>query len=92
MKIQIFILKTFIQLEAEATNRACVLAGQANCPLYVVHVMSKGAARVIAAHRQQGKVIFGEPIAAGLAVDGRNYFDKNWEHAAAYVRFYKLKF
>ncbi|KAI1714685.1 amidohydrolase family domain-containing protein [Ditylenchus destructor] len=73
------------ELEAEATNRACVLAGQANCPLYVVHVMSKGAARVIAAHRQQGKVIFGEPIAAGLAVDGRNYFDKNWEHAAAYI-------
>ncbi|KAI1721941.1 amidohydrolase family domain-containing protein [Ditylenchus destructor] len=73
------------ELEAEATNRACVLAGQANCPLYVVHVMSKGAARVIATHRQQGKVIFGEPIAAGLAVDGRNYFDKNWEHAAAYI-------
>lgn len=43
------------QLEAEATNRACVMASQANCPLYVVHVMSKGAARAIAHHRQKGE-------------------------------------
>jgi dihydropyrimidinase len=72
-------------LEAEATNRACVLAAQANCPLYVVHVMSKGAARVIADHRQRGRIIFGEPIAAGLACDGTNYYAKDWKHAAAYV-------
>ena len=30
------------QLEAEATNRACTIAKMANCPLYVVHVMTKG--------------------------------------------------
>ncbi|KIH51074.1 hypothetical protein ANCDUO_18843 [Ancylostoma duodenale] len=45
----------FLQLEAEATNRACVMASQANCPLYVVHVMSKGAAKAIAEHRQKGE-------------------------------------
>ncbi|XGW31144.1 hypothetical protein V3C99_009811 [Haemonchus contortus] len=73
------------ELEAEATNRACVMASQANCPLYVVHVMSKGAARAIAHHRQKGHVIFGEPIAAGLAVDGSHYYDKDWVHAAQYV-------
>uniref|UniRef100_A0A915DW20 Amidohydrolase-related domain-containing protein n=1 Tax=Ditylenchus dipsaci TaxID=166011 RepID=A0A915DW20_9BILA len=73
------------ELEAEATNRACVLAGQANCPLYVVHVMSKGAARVIAQHRQNGQVIFGEPIAAGLVLDGSHYYNKDWTHAAAYI-------
>ncbi|KAK5980902.1 hypothetical protein GCK32_011810, partial [Trichostrongylus colubriformis] len=64
------------ELEAEATNRACVMASQANCPLYVVHVMSKGAAKAIAQHRQKGHIIFGEPIAAGLAVDGSHYYNK----------------
>ncbi|WKY04315.1 hypothetical protein Q1695_005373 [Nippostrongylus brasiliensis] len=73
------------ELEAEATNRACVMASQANCPLYVVHVMSKGAAKAIAHHRQKGHVIFGEPIAAGLAVDGSHYYSKDWTHAAQYV-------
>ncbi|CAI4226482.1 unnamed protein product [Auanema sp. JU1783] len=73
------------ELEAEATNRACVLASQANCPLYVVHVMSKGAAKAIAHHRQNGAVIFGEPIAAGLATDGSHYYNRDWLHAARYV-------
>ncbi|KAI6187332.1 Amidohydro-rel domain-containing protein [Aphelenchoides besseyi] len=73
------------ELEAEATNRACVLAAEANCPLYVVHVMSKGAADVIAQHRQRGNVVFGEPIAAGLALWGEHYFASNWDHAAAYI-------
>ncbi|KAK6016969.1 hypothetical protein OSTOST_17544, partial [Ostertagia ostertagi] len=30
-------------------------------------------------------VIFGEPVAAGLALDGSHYFDKDWLHAARYV-------
>ncbi|PIO56862.1 hypothetical protein TELCIR_21737, partial [Teladorsagia circumcincta] len=30
-------------------------------------------------------VIFGEPIAAGLAVDGSHYYDEDWTHAAQYV-------
>ena len=39
-------------LEAEATNRACVIANRANTPVYIVHVMSKGAADVIVSHRK----------------------------------------
>lgn len=32
-----------------------------------------------------GKVVFGEALPAALAVDGSNYFDKSWRHAAAHV-------
>uniref|UniRef100_A0A7E4W6P6 dihydropyrimidinase n=1 Tax=Panagrellus redivivus TaxID=6233 RepID=A0A7E4W6P6_PANRE len=73
------------ELEAEATHRACTLAEQAFCPLYVVHVMSKGAAKVIARHRQRGSVVFGEPIAAALGVDGSHYYDPDFNHAAGFV-------
>jgi len=62
-----------------------VLAGQANCPLYVVHVMSAGAAEAIAKHRATGAVVFGEPIAAGLALDGSHYYHPDFHHAAAHV-------
>jgi dihydropyrimidinase len=74
-------------VEAEATNRACVIANQTKCPLYVVHVMSISAAEEVMRARQRwGKrFIFGETLAAALGTDGNEYHDKCWHHAAAHV-------
>lgn len=73
------------EVEAEAVHRAVVMAKQINCPLYVVHVMSKSAAEEIANGRQQDVVLFGETLVCALATDGRNYYNKCWVHAAAHV-------
>jgi dihydropyrimidinase len=74
-------------VEAEATNRACMIANQTKCPLYVVHVMSISAAEEVMRARQLWgkKFIFGETLAAALGTDGNEYNSKCWHHAAAHV-------
>lgn len=73
------------EVETEAVMRACVMANQVDCPLYIVHVMAKTSADIIIRKRNEGHVIFGEPIAASLACNGKHYYNKCWRHAAGYV-------
>ncbi|XP_012138424.2 collapsin Response Mediator Protein isoform X1 [Megachile rotundata] len=73
------------EVEAEAVYRASVIASQVNCPLYVVHVMSRSAAEAVQIARKRGICVFGETLVATIGTDGTNYAHKCWRHAAAYV-------
>ena len=62
-----------LKVEAEATQRAICIANQVNCPLYVVHVMSKSAADVISAARKEGIQINLWPLTLQLEIDVKCY-------------------
>ncbi|XP_023954836.2 dihydropyrimidinase isoform X2 [Bicyclus anynana] len=74
------------EVEAEAVNRACVIANQMNAPLYIVHMMSKSAVDALRnARLRQRRAIIGETLAATVGTDGMHYTNACFRHAAAHV-------
>ncbi|XP_037922617.1 dihydropyrimidinase isoform X2 [Hermetia illucens] len=54
------------EVEAEATNRACVLAHQMKAPLYVTRVTNKLSADAIGRARHSGTCVYGETLASSI--------------------------
>ncbi|XP_076761307.1 collapsin Response Mediator Protein isoform X2 [Xylocopa sonorina] len=73
------------EVEAEAVNRACVIASQVNCPVYVTALSSKSAADVVSAKRSEGVVLFGETLASAVGIDGSEQYGKDIEKARRYI-------
>ncbi|XP_077587522.1 dihydropyrimidinase-related protein 5-like isoform X2 [Stigmatopora nigra] len=73
------------ELEAEATHRAITIANRARCPIYLVNVSSMAAGDVVAAAKTQGRVVLGETTTAHAVLNGAQYYDQDWAHAAAHV-------
>ena len=65
--------------------RACVLANQVGCPLFIYSLSSSMASDIVKKRKEKDCVVAGEVTAAGLACDGSNYWNKSWSHAAAFV-------
>lgn len=73
------------EVEAEATNRAIMIADMTGAPLYVVHTSCRQAHEAIARARAAGKRVYGEPLIQHLLLDSSEYQDKDWDHAARRV-------
>ncbi len=73
------------QVEGEATNRAIMIADMAGVPLYVVHTSCEDAHEAIRRARSAGKRVWGEPLIQHLTLDGSEYQNPDWDHAARRV-------
>ncbi|XP_011267097.1 dihydropyrimidinase isoform X2 [Camponotus floridanus] len=73
------------EVEAEAVNRACIIANQVNSPLYITAISSKSAADVVSAKRSEGVVVFGETLASTVGIDGSEQYGKDMEKARRFI-------
>ncbi|XP_068916730.1 dihydropyrimidinase isoform X2 [Tenebrio molitor] len=58
------------EVEAEAVNRACVIAKQVNAPIYVLNVTTEESGHIIGDVRSKGQAVFGEVLASSIGVIG----------------------
>lgn len=60
-------------VEAEAVSRACMLAEEAGCRLYIVHTSAKESVDIIKGYRQKGLPIYSETCTHYLVLDESIY-------------------
>ncbi len=73
------------EAEEEAVMRASTLANQVNCPLYITSITSPTSGDIVKVKKARGNVLFAEVTPAALAVDGSEYWNACWNHAASFV-------
>ena len=71
--------------EEEAAMRASTLANQALCPVYLGPLTSPAAAEVVAGKKARGAVVYADTSAAAVILDGEEYWNKCWRHAASFL-------
>ena len=71
--------------EEEAAMRASTLANQALCPVYLGPITSPAAAEVVAGKKARGAVLYADTSAAAVILDGEEYWNKCWRHAASFL-------
>lgn len=69
------------EAEAEATQRAVLLAGMSGAPLYVVHMSTAGALEALKAGRAKGLKVYGETCPQYLMLSREKYEEPNFEGA-----------
>lgn len=71
-------------LEANAVKKAIIMAKEANCPLYIVHVSSKESLKHIEEAQKKGQKVFAETCPQYLLLEDSKY-KGTFEETAPYV-------
>jgi dihydropyrimidinase len=74
-----------VEMEAEATQRAILLAKVAKAPLYIVHMSAKEAVEAVQGARDRGANVFGETCPQYLYFSLEEHLMKPGFEGAAYV-------
>jgi dihydropyrimidinase len=74
-----------VEMEAEATQRAILLAKVAKCPLYVVHMSANEAVQAVMTARDLGANVFGETCPQYLYLSAERHLGAPGFEGAKYV-------
>ena len=62
-------------VEAEAVHRVITIAENTDCPLYIVHLMSRESSQEVMRAKNRGLMVYGETLASTIGADGQKLWD-----------------